>query len=157
MHIQPRKNGIGRFNARRVSVITCEARQAPHIGQGGLRNLKFQPDQILHSLAHPFRRQLRVLGDLEVAGEAAPHFAVALALVLLRQHADLGVDQCLELRLLRRGEGVGGRQGSFPLALQLGFQRVEGFDVGQLEAHGLGACIAHHQESEAVLEDDEHG
>ncbi|WP_289107181.1 hypothetical protein [uncultured Bilophila sp.] len=42
---------------------------------------------------------MRVLGDLEVAGEAAPHFAVALALVLLRQHADLGVDQCLELRL----------------------------------------------------------
>ena len=100
---------------------------------------------------------MRVLADLEVPGEVAPHFAVALALVLLRQHADLGVDQCLELRLLRRGEGVGGRQGPFPLALQLGLQRVEGFDVGQLEAHGLGACIAHHQESEAVLEDDEHG
>ena len=72
--------------------------------------------------------------------------------MLLRQHADLGVDQCLELRLLRRGEGVGGRQGPFPLALQLGLQRVEGFDVGQLDHEGILARVAYDEEDEAILE-----
>ena len=75
------------------------------------RYLEFQLDQILHGLAYSLQRQLRVLGDLEVAGEAAPDLAVALALVFLRQHADLGVDQCLELCLLRRGEVVAGLLG----------------------------------------------
>ena len=34
------------------------------------RYLEFQLDQILHGLAYSLQRQLRVLGDLEVAGEA---------------------------------------------------------------------------------------
>ena len=58
---------------------------------------------------------------------------------------------------MRRGEGVGGRQGSFPLALQLGLQRVEGFDVGQLDHESLLARVAHDEEDEAILEDYEHG
>ena len=58
---------------------------------------------------------------------------------------------------MRRGEGVGGRQGSFPLALQLGLQRVEGFDVGQLDHESLLARVAHDQEHEAITVDDVHG
>ena len=58
---------------------------------------------------------------------------------------------------MRRGEGVGGRQGPFPLALQLGLQRVEGFDVGQLDHEGLLARVAHDQQHEAVTVDDVHG